>query len=309
MEPFDLRELRYFVAVAEELNFSRAAERLGIAQPPLSRAVRRMERRLGADLFEREARGVALTELGASLLREARGALDAVTAFSRRAHRAAQASTALVVTAKPGIATDILRRVLDVYRALPGGPQAEFVVSGHREQAAMVRDGRADVAVLGSPYDRGGLELEVLDVLPRVAALPVGHSLAHRDPLYCRDLRREPMPRWERSTPAERAYSLGYDTAEGELVPCPSTDLKPGPVIRDAAQLLEVVALGQAVALVPAWLAERSPRADVVYRPVADAGPYTTVIAWAQGSRERSVAQFVRIATDLYPGEREESPS
>ena len=87
----ELRHLRYFVAVAEELHFGRAAERLGIAQPPLSRAIGQLERRIGARLLTRSSRAVTLTEPGSVLLREARVALDAVAAAERRTRRAALA--------------------------------------------------------------------------------------------------------------------------------------------------------------------------------------------------------------------------
>ncbi|WP_306193256.1 LysR family transcriptional regulator, partial [Streptomyces sp. MK5] len=116
----ETRELRYFVAVAEELHFGRAAHRLGIAQPPLSRAIAGLERRLGAALLERGSRGVTLTGAGAVLLREARAALDAVEAAERRTRRAALAGTgrpAVVLAAKAGASSELLAKLLDAYVA------------------------------------------------------------------------------------------------------------------------------------------------------------------------------------------------
>src|SRR6266545_7645628 len=98
----ETRELAYFVAVAEELHFGRAAQRLGIAQPPLSRAIQQLERRVGVALLERGSRGVALTPAGAVLLREGRRALDAVAAATRRAQRAGTSDPRLVLVTKAG---------------------------------------------------------------------------------------------------------------------------------------------------------------------------------------------------------------
>src|SRR6201996_8344163 len=108
MEP---RELRYLVAVAEDLPFGRAPERLGIAQPPLSRAIQQLERRLGVPLLERTRRSVALTEAGAVLLREGRAALDAVDAADRRTRRAARGNPGLVLVTKAGASTELLAKL------------------------------------------------------------------------------------------------------------------------------------------------------------------------------------------------------
>jgi len=232
------------------------------------------------------------------LLDETGNALEVAAAAVRRTRRAAVTTPTLVVTAKPGLTTGLLKRIVDSYIALPGTPQVEIVVSGYREQANMVRDGRADLALLSSPYDERGLAAEPLTAEPRVAALPARHELAGRGALRCRDLDGWPMPQWPDSSPVERRYWSGRDRdslAKRSVEPPP--DLPPhGPVVSDSTQLLEVVGLGQAVALIPLSLAERNPRADIIYRPVGDASPYTTVIVWPEKARAHSVALFVSAA-------------
>ncbi|GAB3763628.1 LysR family transcriptional regulator [Microlunatus parietis] len=289
------RELRYFVAVAEELNFTRAAERLGMAQPPLSRAIRQLERRLGADLFVRDGRQVQLTDFGAGLVEEARHALDVLDSLGRRARRAARPSPTVVVTAKPGHPTELLRQIADSYAGRPGALPVEFLVSGYRAQADLVREGRADLALLSSPFELGGLDFEPLTSQPRVAAVPAGHPLARRTALRCRDLAGEPVPRWPDESVAERSYWTGRDGDGGA-----NEDPPGGPRVSDPSQLLEVIGLGQAVALIPATLAERNPRPDIAYRPVVDASPYRITIAWSAGSRSRPIADLVRIATSRF---------
>jgi DNA-binding transcriptional LysR family regulator len=278
----EVRELTYFRAVAEELNFSRAAERLGIAQPPLSRAISQLERRLGVRLFERDTRQVSLTDAGSVLLVEAAHVLDAVAAAT---HRTQRAGRSLVVTAKPGIASTLLQEVAATYRG-----HVEILVSGYGEQMGLVRTGRADAALVGSPHrlaDRHGLDFESLMTERRVAALPAGHPLVGRHTLAMADLAGYPMPRWTQAQPDERDYWTGQSAPVD------------GPLVSDSSQLLEVVALGQAVALVPASLAEHNQRADLVYRPVTDASPYTVSIVWPTGSRNRELAAFVRTSVEV----------
>src|SRR3954454_23098024 len=123
MNPVESRPLRYFVAVAEELNFTRAAQRLAIASPALSRAISGLEAELGVRLLERTARSVALTEAGTALLAEAREALGALDAATRRARRAAGA---------PGG-----KLVLAVKADGEGGLRATVLVAYRAEQAAV----------------------------------------------------------------------------------------------------------------------------------------------------------------------------
>ncbi|MQA11507.1 MAG: LysR family transcriptional regulator [Pseudonocardiaceae bacterium] len=290
MDDLEVRELRYFVAVAEELNFTRAAERLGMAQPPLSRVIRQIEARLGVQLLERSTRHVSLTIAGTTLLDEAKDVLDAVSAASRRTRRAGTTAPRLVITAKSGVATGLLQRIVDAYHSRSTAAHAEIEVSGWGEQAGMVHDGRADLALLSSPYDASGLDAESLTTEPRVLALPVDHRLARRRELRCQDLAGESMPRWADSTAAERAYWSGR-AAGGPTEPH-------GPVVTDGAQLLEVVGLGQAVALVPRSMAELNPRVDVAYRAVSDASPYAVAVAWPPGARSRAISEFVRVAIE-----------
>jgi DNA-binding transcriptional LysR family regulator len=294
MTDVEVRELRYFMAVAEELNFSRAARRLGIAQPPLSRAIAGLERKLGVRLFTRDTHRVEPTPAAQALREETTAVLTALNALTARTRRAGRPEPTLVATAKPGLATGLLQRIAAAYAPL-GLPPLDIVVSGYREQAEMVRDGRADVALLSSPFAEHGLELEPLTTEPRVAALPAGHELSARAGLRCADLWPWPIPRWPEASDRERAYWAGLDQIPGASARSHPND----PVVADPAQLLEVVALGKAVALIPQSLTIANDRDDITYRPVTDASPYTVMVAWRAGTRSRAVAAFVHTAIEV----------
>ena len=277
--------MRYFVAVAEELHFGRAAQRLGIAQPPLSRAIRLLERRLGAPLLERTSRAVTLTEAGSVLLREARAALDAVEAAERRTRRAAIAATGhagVVLATKSGASSELLAKLLDAYAAEPDAVTVDLLLCGIGEQERMLRDGRADVALLHLPFDAtAGFDTEELLTERQVVILPAGHPLTSRTHVRMADVTELPglpLPRWPGR---DGTYPDG-----------------PGPKARDHAQLHQLIALGRAC-----WIAPESCRAqlrnDLATVPVLDAPTVTTVIAWPPHSRSRAVAGLVRTATRL----------
>ncbi|MBJ7453606.1 MAG: LysR family transcriptional regulator, partial [Blastococcus sp.] len=278
-------ELRYFVAVAEELHFGRAAQRLGIAQPPLSRAVSRLERRLGTELLHRTSRSVTLTEPGAVLLHEGRAALDALEAAehrTRRAARSAGGAPGLVLVTKAGASSELLAKLLDAYAAEPGAVRVEVELCGPGQQARLLRSGRADVALLHRPYDdTTGLDTEVLATEGQVAVLPAGHPLASRTELRLAELDDVPglpQPRWPE---ADGSYAEG-----------------PGPEVRDHTQLLQLVSLGRTLMVVPDSV--RSQLLEgVVAVPVVDAQEVTTVIAWPPHSRSLAVAGIVQTALRL----------
>ncbi|MGY4913382.1 LysR family transcriptional regulator [Micromonospora aurantiaca (nom. illeg.)] len=281
----ETRELRYFVAVAEELHFGRAARRLGIAQPPLSRAIRQLERRLGVTLLERDSRRVALTAAGSVLLREGRAALDAVHAAERRTRRAgevANGGAGLVLATKAGASSELLPKLLDAYAAEPDAVRVEVLLSGIGEQERLLRDGRADVALLHLPFDSTtGLDTEELVTEQQVLVLPAGHPLAGSAQLRMADVEALPglpLPRWPLP---DGTYPDG-----------------PGPEVRDHSQLLQLVALGRTAVVLP-----ESCRSllwpEMVAVPVPDAPAVTTVIAWPPHSRSRALAGLVRTATRL----------
>jgi DNA-binding transcriptional LysR family regulator len=278
----ETRELRYFVAVAEELHFGRAAQRLGMAQPPLSRAVAQLERRLGTTLLHRSSRSVALTPAGEVLLPEARAALAAVEAAERRTRRAGAVDRpGLVLAVKAGASAELLAKLLDAYAVDPGAVELEVLLCGIGEQGPMLRDGRADVALLHLPYDDvAGLDTEELGTEGQVAVLPAGHELATRTELSLADLVDVP------GLPAPRWPGPG-GTPDG-----------PGPAIRDHAQLLQLVSLGRTFVVLPDSVRASLPE-GLRAVPVVDAVPVTTVVGWPPHSRSRPVADLVSTAIRL----------
>jgi DNA-binding transcriptional LysR family regulator len=300
MSEIELRELRYFVAVAQELNFSRAAQRLGMAQSPLSRAIAQLETRLGLRLLERTTRQVTLTAAGATLLQDAPRILAAADAAVTRAKRAAGPGPRLVVALKPGGDGGLLREIFAAYQS-PDLPPLEVTIVSGAGPSALVRSGSADVALLRSPFQPDGLEIEELLTEPRVAALAAGHRLATRSRLRRADLSDDPLPRWRDADAAMIAYWSGRDpqSLAAAWPDCTTSPDAAGPLVSDLPQLLETVALNQAVAFLPASTAARYPRADLVYRPVTDLSPSIVAVAWQQGSRSPAVAAFVRAAIEI----------
>ncbi|MGW4063203.1 LysR family transcriptional regulator [Amycolatopsis sp. NPDC004747] len=275
----ETRELQCFVAVAEELHFGRAAQRLGIAQPPLSRTIARLERRLGVVLLERTSRKVSLTDAGAVLLAEGRAVLGALATAERRTRRAAASRPSLVLATKAGASPELLAKLLDAYAAEPGAAAVDLLLCESRPQQAL-HDGRADVALLHLPFDPvAGLDTEVLHTEGQVAILPSGHPLGARSGVRLAEVGSLP------DLPPARWPGPGGRYPEG-----------PGAEVRNLTQLFQLIALGRTTVVMPESSGAGLPE-GLVAVPVLDAPPVTTVIAWPPHSRSRALADLVRAAT------------
>lgn len=299
MNDLETRQLRYFVAVAEELHFGRAAERLGMAQPPLSRAIRVLERQLGVTLLERTTRQVMLTAAGEVLLRDARTALEAVTAAARRTRQAGRASPRLRVALKADIDGGLLPQILTAYHAEEAARPAELVLGGHGEQAQALRDGRADVGLLISPFDDHDLDAEPLLTEPLLVAVAATDPLAALPRLCLADLAGRTLPGGSLACHGRPAAPLGSDAARDRQPDLATERKPPNGAARAASNLAEIFSLvetGSAVFFVPASLARRYPRPGIAYQPVTDLPDATLVIAWPRDTHSPAVAAFVRAA-------------
>lgn len=282
MGDLEIRELRYFLCVAEELHFGRAADRLGIAQPPLSRAIRQVESRLGVRLFDRDRRGTQLTDAGRVLSGEAKKIIDSVSAAQRRTQRAASPDGSVRLATKAGASHALLQQLLDATADKPDGPSVQVLLCEVGEQARLLRDGQADIAIMHRPVDDlAGFETEDLHTEAQVVILPRSHSFAGRESITLAELQNAPGPPLARWPRVDGSYPDGH-----------------GPRVRTQSQIAQFVALGKALLVIPA-----SSRAwqwpEHVAVPVTDAPSITTVIAWPTASITPDIAAVVRTAVSL----------
>jgi DNA-binding transcriptional LysR family regulator len=274
MIELETRELEYFIAVADELHFGRAAARLSIAQPALSKAIRRTEARLGVPLFIRDSRHVELTPAGEALREHGRHALNAVSAAVRNARRAGDTQAQLRLVLKPGGDAGLLSGILGEYSRQPDARRVDILFSGPADRSDFLRDGRADVGLLYAPFDDlGGLDHETLYAEDRVVIVPAGHRLAGRTAVRMADLAGETLPRWK-----------GIPGGGGT-----------GPDVTDALQLLQMIKVNRMIAVLPRSLVEPVP-AGLVCVQVTDAPPSRLVLAWNEQDRRPLVASFVAAA-------------
>ncbi|MFG2692276.1 LysR family transcriptional regulator [Kitasatospora sp. NPDC048407] len=280
----ELRTLRYFVAVAEELHFGRAANRLHMSQPPLSRAIKQLEAEVGALLLTRSPMGVALTPVGSVLLEEARALLDHADRVRGRVSAAAGGATLTIGIlgdgADPGVA-----RLAAAYRRRHPGTEIRVRDTDLTDPTCGLRAGLVDVALTRAPFDETALTVRAL------RADPVGVVLRADDPLACREgLRPAELAdrRWFQFPPGThprwQSYWHGGEPREG-------------PVVRAVQECLQAVLWNGTVGLAP--LGHELP-AELAVVPLTDMPPSRVVAVWNEGDTNPLIRSFVEIATAAY---------
>lgn len=268
----DLRHLRYFVAVADEQNFTRAAEKLHISQPPLSRQIQDLEEELGLPLFERGSRPLKLTEGGRFFYGHATRLLEQAAQAIRTTKRIAQMQRRLVIGFVPSTIYGALPRLVRLFRAAQPQTELALVEMSSVEQIEALKNGRIDVGFGRVRLDDPSVKREILREEPLVAAIPMEHELAvERGPLRLTEIAKHDhlvYPRNPRPSYADQVLTLFRDMG-----------LEPRAVheVQELQTALGLVASGMGLCLVPAS-ANRMRPDEVVYRPVAEAKAVSPII-------------------------------
>ena len=276
-----MRKLRYFVAVAEELNFGRAAKRLHIAQPVLSRQIRALEDELGAHLFARDSRGTTLTSPGAQLLEDARFLIAESNALRQRLSRAASPTRVVRVGVMPGLlATAAVRHFEDDHPSC----RAEVTPVGWTDQIDAVSSRRLDVVYAREPLDHRGLGTAPLLEEPRVALLAAADPLATRTAVRLTDL-------------AGRRLLQDPDTVpEWYAVADPAHRRAHGRLVYSMEEKLERVAAQQGFAILPRSATAFYRRPDVCVVPIEDLPPGRVTLIWDAATADTVRDDFVAAA-------------
>ena len=302
MANVDLRRLRYFVAVAEERHFGRAATRLHMSAPPLSQRIRELEAELGLVLFERSSRSVTLSPAGERLLGDARAVLAAVDRFEQSAEQLTLVAADLALGychGSEGGAMRALRRFRDERPDVLVHPASMTSLN----IAESLASGRLSVGILRGPIDEVDRVASV--PLARVpvdhVAVPLGHRLAGTAVVDAHDLEHEPLLVVDRAdAPQTHDVITGYFNRLG---------VRPTWVTHGATQIervFDMVAIGSGIGWLNTWQAEREAgRADVAIRPLQPIGMWDEFrVAWRAGDTRPATAACVRVVLETCGSER-----
>lgn len=291
----DLRRLHYFVVVAEEQNFSRAAERLHIAQPPLSDQIKRLEEALGVKLLNRSSRGARPTEAGEALLGEARRLLAQADQTAKMVRRVGNGELGRLTLGFIAPASNsVLPPMLSEFRKRYPEVQLYLQEMNPDQLIAGLHAGRIDVSLFYLPVEDRALEYEPISREPLVVALPAGHELAQEEDVDLRDLAEEPFV-----LPARYRIPGLYGRV---VAACREAGFEPEAVQKEVwltQTIVGLVAGGIGVALVPASLRNVS-RIGVSYKAIRSISCVVEMgIVWRRDSRSTVVRSFLEVAKEV----------
>ncbi len=290
----DLRRLRYFIAVAEELSFNRAAQRLHIAQPPLSNQIKQLEEELEVVLFERSNRGVRMTEAGELLLEEARRIFVEVDQTVRTVRRVGHGEVGrLVLGFVPSASNEVLPPILHAFRER--FPEVELFLREMRPNRVvqLLHEKQIDVGFLYLPLEDASLNIECVSREPLVLALPETHPLASEPQVELQAIAEEPF-----ILPARYPMPGLY----GQVTEaCRQAGFTPNAVQKDVWLMQTIVSLvagGIGVALVPATLRNLR-RRGVVYKSVYGLSPTVELgMIWRRDRLGMVVNSFLQVVRE-----------
>jgi DNA-binding transcriptional LysR family regulator len=285
----DLRLVRYFTVVAEHRHFGRAAADLLIAQPSLSRQIRRLEQQLGARLLDRTPQGTRLTEAGEVFLPRARALLRSAAQAAAATKAAAQPSR-ITIGYTPGLI--VTPAVRQLRRRHPDADVQSLHLEWNEARGALL-DHRVDAVVTRLPLATDGLHVTILYDEPRLLLVPLDHRLAGKESVTIDDIADEPIPRM--ADPAWNAHWRIDPRPDGRPAP-------DGPFVAALEDKNELIASGQAVAIVPAGVYNGQVRPDLTTIPLHGVAPSHVILATRAGDRSRLVTAFRRSAQDCLTG-------
>ncbi|MDP9695591.1 UNVERIFIED_ORG: DNA-binding transcriptional LysR family regulator [Arthrobacter globiformis] len=293
----ELRQIEAFLAVAEELHFGRAAHRLRMAQSPLSQTIRKLEKELGSDLFERNTRSVALTTAGVAFLPHARRIIDELDLARRSAvtepgtfygRLSIGFSGALNHRTLPPLTRALRNRYPSLDLTLTGGLLTQDAVQ-------QLRNGSLDLALVGLPLDVGALATRPIALEQLGATVPVDHPLAERPAIGLAELSDDGF--------VTMRAAQGSTLREGIFAACAAAGFRPrvAQEVTDPYTALSLVAGGVGVSLMPASVASIMP-GGTVFIPLTGTAPLLeSGLAWNPAGISPALALALAVAEEVLP--------
>lgn len=294
----EIHQIRAFLAVAEELHFGRAAQRLHIAQPPLSRTIRQLEKRLGTPLFERSTRSVQLTESGRALVEPARAILDAVRLAEMAVTAAGRGQTGRV---RIGFAGSSSHHLVGTWAKLVRRthPGIEFVLESSAYASEVLNrlsEGTLDIGIVRLLFFPPGIASRVIGHEDLVIALPRGHALAGESSVHLADLADEPwvmLPAEPGSMLRELLLRLAHDAGFTPRI------VQSAP---DSLSLAALVSAEVGCTMTVSSVAQHVVNPEVVFVPLADRDePLDVRLVWREDDPSSALAEVLRLSEEALP--------